>query len=512
MTVFHYAGVLLVLTLIAGIGIYSGKKVKNAADFSTGGGKAGAWIVAGTIMGTLVSGQATIGTAQLAFTYGMSAWWFTLGAGIGCLILAVGYAVPLRRSEQTTLLSIISKEYGNQAGAIGSVLCSVGIFVSVISQMLSSTALLTTILPINTFTALLIAVILMAVYVIFGGVWGAGMGGVVKLTLMYVASIFSAVLVIWMVGGLQELVRCVTQTLTNSALTDIVGLHSSADVSSRYFNLLARGPVKDIGSGLSLLLGVLSTQTYAQAIWAAKSDSAARKGALLSAFLIPPIGIACILIGLHMRGHYITSAEIEALTVAGQAVPAGLIEIASTSQVFPTFILNYMPKLLGGIVLGTLLITVIGGGSGLSLCVATIIVNDVFCKVSKAVQKPKWRLCLTRGVIVVVLLLAAMVAGIVPGAVINDFGFLSMGLRAAVVVVPVTFALFLRGQVNPKDATAAILAGPTCVLLSKFFLPAAIEPMYPGIMMAFLLMLAGVISHRRQANAISNTNCTRFRL
>jgi len=123
MTVLHYAGVLLVLTLIAGIGIYSGKKVKNAADFSTGGGKAGAWIVAGTIMGTLVSGQATIGTAQLAFTYGMSAWWFTLGAGIGCLILAVGYAVPLRRSEQTTLLSIISKEYGNQAGAIGSVLC-----------------------------------------------------------------------------------------------------------------------------------------------------------------------------------------------------------------------------------------------------------------------------------------------------------------------------------------------------------------------------------------------------
>ena len=114
---------------------------------------------------------------------------------------------------------------------------------------------------------------------------------------------------------------------------------------------------------------------------------------------------------------------------------------------------------------------------------------------------------MTRGVIVVVLLLAAMVAGIVPGAVINDFGFLSMGLRAAVVVVPVTFALFLKGQVNPKYATAAILVGPTCVLLSKFFLPATIEPMYPGIIMAFLLMLMGVISHRKQANTISETNC-----
>ena len=94
----HVVGMLATIGLIVGIGVYSGRKVASAADFSSGGGKAGAWIVCGAIMGTLVSGQATIGTAQLAFSFGMSAWWFTLGSGIGCLILAIGYAAPFRRS------------------------------------------------------------------------------------------------------------------------------------------------------------------------------------------------------------------------------------------------------------------------------------------------------------------------------------------------------------------------------------------------------------------------------
>lgn len=493
MTILHYVGVLLVLMLIIGTGIYSGRKVKSAADFATGGGKAGAWIVAGTIMGTLVSGQATIGTAQLAFTYGLSAWWFTLGAGIGCLVLAVGYVIPLRRGGQTTLLAIISEEYGARAGTIGSVLCSIGIFVSVISQMLSSTALLTTILSTTTSAALAIAVVLMAVYVIFGGVWGAGMGGIMKLLLLYAASIFSAVLVIWMTGGLHGLLSDVAQVLIGTPLGDAAEIYTAADLQSRFENLLARGAVKDLGSGISLLLGVLSTQTYAQAIWSAKSDSAARKGALISALMIPPIGIACILVGLYMRGHYITTAEITALLEAGKTVPSGLTEIASTSQVFPMFVMSYMPRLFGGIVLGTLLITVIGGGSGLSLGVATIIVNDVLGRITPKVKKPEVRLRITRAVIVLVLVLAAVMAGLVPGAVINDFGFLSMGLRAAVVFVPVSFALFMKERVRSGYAMAAVLAGPICVLLAKFFLPAAVEPMYPGIAAALLIMLAGML-------------------
>ena len=63
----HIIGIILTLLLITLVGIYSGRKVKTSSDFSVGGKKAGSGIVAGTIMGTLVGGSSTIGTAQLAF-------------------------------------------------------------------------------------------------------------------------------------------------------------------------------------------------------------------------------------------------------------------------------------------------------------------------------------------------------------------------------------------------------------------------------------------------------------
>lgn len=497
LSVWHVVGILFTLLLIAGVGAYSGRKVTSAGDFATGGGKAGCWIVAGTIMGTLVSGQATVGTAQLAYTYGMSAWWFTLGAGIGCLVLAIGYVKPLRHSGQTTLLGVVSAEYGRTAGYIGSVLCSIGIFISVISQMLASTALLTTIFSIGNAAALLISIALMAVYVIFGGVWGAGMGGVVKLILLYLACVVGAVIVWGLGNGYSGLLDTLKALLGGTPLGDAVGISSVAEIPAHFSSLVARGAAKDVGSGLSLLLGVLSTQTYAQAIWSAKSNSSARKGALISAFLIPPIGIACILIGLYMRGHYITSAEVQALLAAGQTIPAGLTEIATTSQVFPMFIVNHMPKLLGGIVLGTLLITVMGGGSGLSLGVATILVNDILKKLTHKLDDPKRQLLATRLAIVLVLFAAALVAFVVPGAIINDFGFLSMGLRGAVVFVPVTCALFLRGRIHRRCALISIVAGPVAVLVGQLAgLP--FDPLFLGIGICVLVMLIGALLPKRE--------------
>ena len=74
----HIVGVLATLTLMVAVGLYAGSKVKTAADFSTGGRQASTFIVSGTIMGTLVGGASTIGTAQLAFQYGFAAWWFTI--------------------------------------------------------------------------------------------------------------------------------------------------------------------------------------------------------------------------------------------------------------------------------------------------------------------------------------------------------------------------------------------------------------------------------------------------
>ena len=499
----HVVGLLATIALIIGIGIRSGRKVQSAADFSSGGSRAGAWIVCGAIMGTLVSGQATIGTAQLAFSYGMSAWWFTLGSGIGCLILAIGYAAPFRHSGCSTLLQIVSKEYGPKAESLGSIFCSIGIFISVVAQVLSATALLITIFPINRLAAAVVSIALMAFYVIFGGMWGAGMGGVAKLILLYATSILGGILVFVMAGGVSGLMDSLQTLLAGTALGDYSGLTDAASVHARFTSLLARGASKDIGSALSLLLGVLSTQTYAQAIWSGKTDRAAKKGALLSAFLIPPIGIACILIGLYMRGHCITADEVQALQAQGQSIPEGLIQIESTSQVFPVFVVNFMPKLLGGIVLGTLFITVVGGGSGLALGMASILVTDIFARKNPRVKESGVNLTVTRGTIMVILVIAAAVAILVPGAMINDFGFLSMGLRGAVVFLPMCGGLWLKGKIPSRFALAAIIAGPIAVLAGKL-LAIPFDPLFLGMAVCLVIMSAGLLSGKHNNLSLSS--------
>ena len=280
--------------------------------------------------------------------------------------------------------------------------------------------------------------------------------------------------------------------LTNAVLGESSGVTSNAAFQARYLSLTARGAAKDLGSGVSLLLGVLATQTYAQAIWSGKSDSAARKGALLSALLIPPIGIACILIGLFMRGECVTAAEAAALAQAGQAVPEGLITLNSTAQVFPMFVLRHMPALLGGVMLGTLFITVVGGGAGLSLGVATILVNDIFKRLAPKLSDPDLKLKVTRLTLVGVLLAAALITAVVPGAVINDFGFLSMGLRAAVVFFPMCAALFCPGRIHSRWALASITAGPAAGLVGNLAsLP--FDPLFAGLLANAVLMGAGLL-------------------
>ena len=486
---YHILGIILSIVLIEVVGIVSSKKVKTADDFNRAGGRAGTWVVCGTIMGTLIGGQSTVGTAQLAFTYGISAWWFTLGAALGCVFLAIGYVVPLRRSGCTTLLEVVSKEYGKKAEVLGSLLCSLGMFVSIVAQILSASALLMTLFPMKFYLAAAISCLIMMIYVVFGGLWSAGIGGVVKLILLCISTLAGGIIVLSLTDGYHGLMTAIEDLLVNN---DVLR-HGGEDVTSidkRYNNLFARGAAKDIGSCLSVILGVLATQSYAQGVWAAKTDSVARKGAMISAVLTIPIGAACVLIGLYMRGHYVTADEMEMLSTLGKTLPENIGVMATTAQAFPLFITHKMPEFLGGIVLGTLLITVIIGGSGLTLGSSTILVRDVFMKMNPSLKDSSKNLKVSRLTIVGILLMSVFVAATFSGSFINDLGFLSMGLRATAVFVPLTLALFLPKRFKYQWILVSIIAGTAALIISQF-LKLPIDGIFVGLAVAIICCQIG---------------------
>lgn len=485
---YHILGIVLSIVLIEVVGIVSSKKVKTADDFNRAGGRAGTWVVCGTIMGTLIGGQSTVGTAQLAFTYGISAWWFTLGAALGCVFLAIGYVVPLRRSGCTTLLEVVSKEYGKKAEVLGSVLCSLGMFVSVVAQILSASALLMTLFPMKFYLAAALSCIIMMIYVVFGGLWSAGIGGVVKLILLCISALAGGIIVLSLTDGYHGLMTAIEEMIgTLVGINDV----SHENIQERYNNLLARSAAKDLGSCLSVILGVLATQSYAQGIWAAKTDSAARKGAMISAILTIPIGAACVLIGLYMRGHYVTAMEMDVLVAAGKSLPDNIGVMATTAQAFPLFITHCMPEFLGGIVLGTLLITIIIGGSGLTLGSSTILVRDVFMKINPSLKESSKNLMVSRLTIIGILLLSVVVAATFSGSFINDLGFLSMGLRATAVFMPLSLALFFPRRFKYKWIVISIIAGTAALIVSQF-LKLPIDGIFVGLMVAAVCCFLGI--------------------
>lgn len=524
----HIIGILLTVGILLAVSILSGRKVKDARSFTTGG-TSGSWMVCGAILGTLVGGQSTIGTAQLAFSFGLSAWWFTIGAALGALLLGIVYAKPLRSSGCTTVMEVVRKQFGRRAETVGSILFLIGIFISIVSQLLSSSAMISSLFGISTALALTIGAILIAALVLFGGIRSAGAGGIVKLLLLYICSLAAGVAVFHLAGSIPNIwhdlasifsipqvadanaiippvapadpiapttaitiattdtIATATATLdpTTIANTPAPSPDPTAIVNAihhRYASLLARGPLKDLGGCLSLMLGVVCTQTYAQAIWSAKSTKTARRGAVLCAALIPLIGAACTLVGIYMRGHYITAAEAAAIQAAGETIPDGIGIIENSLQAFPAFIMAHLPAWMGGIALGTLLINILGSGSGLVLGAATVVSRDLVGNVlSLSHRQPRLdSLKQTRLAIVGILLLAIGAALFVRGSFINDLGFLSLGLRAVVLLIPLSFALWFPDRLNAKSVTLSMIVG-SLVMLAAGILHLPPDAMYYGL-------------------------------
>jgi len=204
---------------------------------------------------------------------------------------------------------------------------------------------------------------------------------------------------------------------------------------------------------------------------------------------------------------------------ARRVLRQGLSSIFIFSLVFAlagVAISPYLPAWLGGIMLGTLLINIIGCGSGLSLGAATILVRDVYSNLSalrrrrKAAQgqtsaapsrtplglpdaeaNASRQLLQTRLSIVGLLAVAVVVALSVRGTFINDLGFLSLGLRAVALLFPLSFALFLPGRIRPGRVVPAMVAGTAAMLLAKFLvLPA--DPIYYGLGLSLVILLSGL--------------------
>lgn len=108
-----------------------------------------------------------------------------------------------------------------------------------------------------------------------------------------------------------------------------------------------------------MFIGVISTQTYVQALFSARDSKTAAAGCVAAGLIVIPVGLPSVVIGMYMHAAHPEISAIDAL---------------------PLYLCTYLPEWLGGVGIAGLLISSLGSIAGLALGIGTMISRDIFYK------------------------------------------------------------------------------------------------------------------------------------
>ena len=455
----HLIIIALTLFFVIGGGIYAARSVRSAEGYSLGGRSAGVPLVAGSIAGTVVGGGATVGTAQLAYTMGLSAWWFTLGSGIAFILMGFFYAGRLRATGLETIPQYLQRNYGSRAAEAAGLISSVGILFSVVASCLPGIQIISAILHTSTSASAGILIALVASYVFFGGMKSAGVGGMLKM------------LVIW----LSLFVAGVSAFRELSALPGL----QQAMPPEYWWNMFNIGVGGGFSKLFSMIVGVVCTQTYIQCFFSASSPRTAAAGAFAAAAIVIPVGLPSIAIGMYM--HVANPDVIPVL-------------------VLPVYLLQHQPVWLAGIALGGIMLSLVGSIGGLALGIGTMLTRDIISRVTNLGNGRKLLYTL-RFVVLLVMAAACLVAIVNLDSQVLFWNFLSMSMRGCGVFLPLTLAIFSPRSIAKKWAVASIVVSTVVPVALGLAVPLPVDPLYIGLAISGMMMMAGYARRWRPVQA-----------
>ena len=449
----------LVLTLILTMlpGIIASRRIKSADDYNVGGRSAGVGIVAGSIIGTIVGGAATVGTAQLGFKLGLTAWWFTLGSGIALLIMAAFYAKPLRASGLTTVAEFLVTNYGKPAGWLATVSSCAGIFFSIVASTLTALHLVAGIFGVNLYISALLILLITAGFVFLGGISGSGMAGIIKIILIFASIFVGGVLAFLEMGG-------------SAGLTAALPAHP-------WFSLVGRGVEDGLFSLCSMIVGVISAQTYVQALFSAKDSKTAAVGCVTAACVVIPVGLPSVMIGMFMHINHPEINSIDAL---------------------PLYLSTYLPDWLGGIGLAALLLSALGSIAGLALGIGTMISRDIISKLWRSATAVNL-LWASRFSVLLAAAAAIVFVFFHLDSSVLEWNYLSMALRGSGIFLPLTFCVFFPHRVRASMGVAAMGAGIFAALFWKHISPWQINSLFPALVYNLIFLAIGLYWGNKKA-------------
>lgn len=399
---------------------------ENAENFILAGRKFTSPIIAVSIVGLAIGGSSTIGVAENAYKFGLSAGWYNVAWGLGAIIAGVFTASKYRKLHISTVPELFERFYGSNARSL-MVICQIFIMIVIASlQYVAGGAILASLLPgiFTLKTGMIVSAIVFIGITFIGGMWSAGLSNILNVILIYGGITIATIASISSQGGLSN--------ITANLPTDVPYM----------------SPVS--GLGWAMIIGwcfVMVTQTQSlqavvQISSSAKDEHHAKRGFIIGGLIMLPIGFLSALMGI----------------AAKSAFP----DISAT-MALPSIVMSLNP-ILAGITLAALWAADVSTACNLLLGTSTLFSQDIYKKIINPNIDEKSFAKITKISVVIIGILtfglALSVVGILKTLTI------ALSLTTAFTIT-FLFTVFKPSLCRKSSASATIIAGIIVLVLWK---------------------------------------------
>lgn len=453
----------MALTIILGLVVSKRKQAKQAKqsneDFLMAGKSLGPLVLAGTLFAANTGGASTTGIATNVFTYGLSASWYVIAAGIGFVL--VSFIAPyFRKAQASTVPQIIGKRYGKASHIFTAFTSIAALFMATGAQIIATASIINVVTGLDFNTAAVIITIVVIIYTMVGGFQSVAAANMMHVLFI---TIGMAVAMLVMVNS-AEIGGFANLFARASEMTDASG------AGLDFLSMTKIGIPTVIGYIAMYFMTFPTGQEIVQTYCSAKDGKSAKIGSVIAGVLSAAYAIVPAIIGL-----------IAYVCIDGYATGAQKNALADATMTFA-------PGVVAGIVLAAVVAATMSSASGNMIGTATMFTNDVFRPyLNGGRQDDKKEIWISRVVMVIVGgvgLAVALTASNIISVMMGAFALRSAGPFAAFIC-----GLFYK-NVTQRAGFISIVSGTAVAAVWIYILntPWGLSAMVPGGIVALVVI------------------------
>ena len=446
----NYVAFAIVAAYMTGLGLLTRvvqRSVASAATFTSGttGSGVPAILVGLMLMSEFIGTSASVGTAQEAYVFGISAAWNIIALGAGFLFYAFLLAGKYKESGHNTISGVFAEVYGPSTRIATSLVMIFALQIVAVALYAGGGAILGTLLAVDRTLATVICGVVAVLYVLVGGMRSVVYTNVIHSLMKYAGIGITLYFGLTRVGGFAEL-----QARLPAAM------FSWTNVG---FSQIFAWFIAGIGA-------TFSTQYVIQAVNTVETRQKAQAASLSAAFLLVPFGIATALIGMCSLVLFPGIKSINAMAA----------------------LIADMNGLMAGVVAAGLAASLFGTIAAISVSTATLLYKDFYMRFVKAEDDESRSLSFVRVTTVIVGLLPIVLAIYTPNVL--QMTFLAKAIRASLSVL--VLLVFYAPWFGTRSGALVSILGSMVVTIGWFLMgnPFGIDNAYVALVFPLVVMAA----------------------